>query len=203
MKDSEIAYEKIKNKIITTELQPGESISEAKLMEELQMGRTPVREALNRLSFEEQVRIIPRKCILVTEQPKRDLDAIFQMRYTLSELEGRLCASRHKESDVKKLRQIAEQLETEQDAASRVMLDREFHRCISAATGNSYLEKEMNILSDLSVRMIFLNENELDDVDSQVPGGHFRIIESIEAGDEEQTITLLRQHVVDFRNKFM
>lgn len=203
MKDSEIAYEKIKRKIITTELMPGETISESKLMEEFQMGRTPIREALNRLSFEEQIRIIPRQCILVTEQPKRDLDAIFQMRYTLSELEGRLCASRRKEEDIQQLKEIAEKMDQEKNSSARVMLDREFHRCISRATGNLYLEKEMNILLDLSLRLIFLNQNEVEDLDSQTSGEHQQIIACIEDGDQEKTSAMLQQHVVEFRRKFM
>lgn len=203
MKDSEIAYEKIKQKIITTELMPGEIISESNLMKELEMGRTPIREALNKLSFEEQVRIIPRQCILVTEQPNKDLDAIFQMRYTISELEGELAASRRSADDIQILRDIVKNLKTEENSGKRVMLDRDFHRQISKMTKNPFLEKEMNILLDLSIRLIFLNQDDVDNLDTHLVDAHEKIINSIEAKDKENTIKLLQQHVVEFRNKFM
>ena len=57
MRVSDVAYEKIKMMIITATLRPGQTLVEAELMEELGMGRTPIREALNRLAWENFVKL--------------------------------------------------------------------------------------------------------------------------------------------------
>lgn len=203
MRDSDIAYEKIKTKIITAQLMPGTVVVESELMKEFEMGRTPIREALNRLSWENQVRIIPRQCIMVSEQPRRDLESIFQVRYTLSGLEGELAASRRTEEDIQNLRKILEDFEAEPDAEKRVMLDRKFHQEIAQITRNSFLENEMNRMLDLSIRLLFLNREQLDSLDSNRVEEHRAIVDSIEKRDAKQTIRLLQEHVMSFRKKFI
>ena len=203
MRDSDIAYEKIKTKIITAQLMPGAVVIESELMKEFNMGRTPIREALNRLSWENQVRIIPRQCIMVSEQPRRDLESIFQVRYTLSKLEGELAATRRTEEDIQNLREILQEFEVESDAGKRVMLDRKFHQEISRITRNSFLENEMNQMLDLSIRLLFLNKEQLDSLDSNSVEEHHAIIDSIEKKDTDQTIHLLQEHVMSFRKKFI
>ena len=76
MKDSEKAYEKIRKMIVLTKLKPGQEINVSELMEELNLGKTPIREALNRLSYEGYVRILPRKGMLVTNLNVDDMDKL-------------------------------------------------------------------------------------------------------------------------------
>ena len=64
---SQAAYDMIRKKIVSLELAPGEVIDESGLREELNLGRTPIREALQRLSLEQLVTIIPRRGMFVTE----------------------------------------------------------------------------------------------------------------------------------------
>ena len=61
----QIAYETIKRKIIHCDYMPNDILSEMMLMEEIDASRTPIREALNMLSQEGLVRIIPKKGIMV------------------------------------------------------------------------------------------------------------------------------------------
>ena len=86
MRVSDVAYEKIKMMIITARLRPGQTLVEAELMEELGMGRTPIREALNRLAWENFVKIVPRQCIMVNEISLYEVESIYQMRFALSPL---------------------------------------------------------------------------------------------------------------------
>ena len=61
------AYEQIRRKIVSLALPPGATVDESMLQEELGVGRTPIREALQRLSLEKLVTIVPRRGIFVTE----------------------------------------------------------------------------------------------------------------------------------------
>ena len=70
---SQIAYESIRQKIVSLELPPGEVIDENGLRHEMELGRTPIREALQRLALEKLVTIVPRRGMFVTEVSINDL----------------------------------------------------------------------------------------------------------------------------------
>jgi DNA-binding GntR family transcriptional regulator len=61
------AYLRLEEMIVTLQLKPGEVLSETALTGKLNIGRTPVREALHRLAREGLVMILPRRGILVAE----------------------------------------------------------------------------------------------------------------------------------------
>src|SRR5277367_6085233 len=64
---TERAYRELEEQIVTLRLAPGSPVSEASLSKRLGIGRTPVREALQRLARERLVVILPRRGILVSE----------------------------------------------------------------------------------------------------------------------------------------
>ena len=71
------AYIQLEEMIVTLQLAPGQVLSESELGEQLEIGRTPIREALQRLAREGLVTILPRKGILVTEiNPSRSLQTL-------------------------------------------------------------------------------------------------------------------------------
>lgn len=59
------AYEEIKRRIITLRYEPGAYLNEARVSEQLGIGRTPVHQALDRLMLEGMVEVIPRKGVVV------------------------------------------------------------------------------------------------------------------------------------------
>lgn len=155
MRGSDVAYEKLKMMIITAQLKPGQALVEPELMEELKLGRTPIREALNHLAWENFVKIIPRQCIMVNEVSLYEVESIYQMRFALVALESELAAKNRTEEDLEQLEKGIEALKSGQDAEQRVLLDRAFHRTVSSMTKNPFLEKEMNNYQDLSIRLLF------------------------------------------------
>ncbi|MBO6784692.1 MAG: GntR family transcriptional regulator, partial [Alphaproteobacteria bacterium] len=64
---AEQAYERLEEMIVTMQIAPGASISESELCEQVGMGRTPVREALQRLARQRLINILPRRGMVVTE----------------------------------------------------------------------------------------------------------------------------------------
>ena len=76
----QIAYETIKRKIIHCDYMPNDILSEMMLMEEIDASRTPIREALNMLSQEGLVHIIPKKGIMVLPLTMKEVAMTFEAR---------------------------------------------------------------------------------------------------------------------------
>ena len=203
MRVSDIAYEKIKMMIITAELKPGQVLVEAELMEKLSLGRTPIREALNRLAWENFVKIIPRQCIMVNEISLYDMESVYQMRFALAPLESELATLNRTEEDLRHLEKNLEALRNESSQEKRVLLDREFHRTVSAMTKNPFLEKEMNNYQDLSMRLLFLNRVSLASVDDMNIHQHENIYRYIRERDKERLMQVQKEHVQEFKEKFI
>lgn len=203
MRDSDIAYEKIKMMIVTAQLRPGQALVETDLMEQLRVGRTPVREALNRLAWENFVKIVPRQCIMVNEISLHEVEAIYQMRFALAKLESELAVLNHTEEDLERIEKNIEVLREEVQPEKRVLLDREFHRTVSSMTKNPFLEKEMNNYQDLSIRLLFLNRVNLSSIDDLDIRTHENIYRYIKGRDTEKLIQVQQEHVKEFKNKFI
>lgn len=203
MRDSDVAYEKIKMLIITAELKPGQALVEAELMEMLNVGRTPIREALNRLAWENFVKIVPRQCIMVNEISLYEVESIYQMRFALSPLESELAVLNRTEEELGQLKKDIEALGDQSNPEKRVLLDRAFHRTISAMTKNPFLEREMNTYQDLSIRLLFLNRVNLSAIDNLDIAHHEEIYKYIKERDVENLIRVQKNHVLEFKNKFI
>ena len=202
MRVSDVAYEKIKMMIITAQLKPGQVLVEAELMEQLELGRTPIREALNHLAWENFVKIIPRQCIMVDEISLYEVESIYQMRFALTPLESELAVQNRTEEDLQRLARNIEALRSEEDPEKRVLLDRDFHRTVSTMTRNPFLEREMNTYQDLSIRMLFLNRVNLSAIDNMDIRHHEEIYQCIAERKTEQLIFAQKAHVQQFKEKF-
>ena len=93
------AYRRLREEIIGVELAPGTLLREDELMRALGVGRTPVREAVQRLQRDGFVTIIPRRGTLVSEINITDLAAIYEVRTRLESWASRLAAERVTEAD--------------------------------------------------------------------------------------------------------
>src|SRR5215510_5630696 len=91
---TEQAYNRLEEMIVTLKLAPGAILSEQALSAELRIGRTPIREALQRLAREGLVLVLPRKAIIVTDtDPRRQL-LVLEVRRELERLLARCSAER-------------------------------------------------------------------------------------------------------------
>src|SRR5579864_9717881 len=93
------AYIAIRDLIVSLELAPGAVLDERALIEQLGIGRTPVREALRRLAQEQLVEVFPRRGMFVTNVDVRDLARISEVREALEPEAARLAAERATEDE--------------------------------------------------------------------------------------------------------
>ena len=88
------AYNRLEEMIVTLRLAPGAVLSEQALSTELGIGRTPIREALQRLAIEGLVLVLPRKAIIVTDTDPRKQLLVLEVRRELERLLARCGAER-------------------------------------------------------------------------------------------------------------
>jgi DNA-binding GntR family transcriptional regulator len=162
---SQKAYEQIRRKIVDLELPPGSILDEGHLQSELNLGRTPIREALLRLSMERLVTIVPRRGIFVTEIGITDLQQIFEVRILLEQMAARLAARRGNSAQWERM----EQLLTFVDQGSShgpefgLTIDESFHQIMYEAANNRLLQDYLTTLYALSRRLWrFMSVSQID-----------------------------------------
>lgn len=203
MRLSEQAYRRIKEKIITLDLAPSSVIDEQELMEELGLGRTPIREALQRLDSEGLVTIVPRRGTFVADISVTDLQKIFELRIILEGFCARVAAQRITDDQIigmeKVLRSLNELEQVENGKAVALMdVDRQFHELLYRAANNEFLADTLGRFYDLSLRLWYLVLNRLGDVHSAVKQ-HQKVLKALKAGDQEQAERLIQKHITQFQ----
>jgi DNA-binding GntR family transcriptional regulator len=164
---TERAYQELEERIVTLQLKPGEFISEYALAHDLKIGRTPIREALQRLSREDLVTILPRKGILVSETDPRKQLLVLEVRRELERLVSRLAAQRATEQQRRQFSTIAADMDRAAKTNDDIMfmrLDRELNRLITAATQNDYAARAMRFLQGHSRRFWYLHYKQAADL---------------------------------------
>ncbi|RNB79143.1 GntR family transcriptional regulator [Brevibacillus nitrificans] len=137
----DIAYEKIKEKGIKGE---EEYTSENYLVQELNMSRTPIREALNRLQHEGFLKIMPNRGIVFTELSVEERNELIDMRIAIETYSLRLASTQINDGDIETLSEIIKMQEKAYLADDFVDLlekDALFHQCLLEIVGNSQFIK--------------------------------------------------------------
>jgi DNA-binding GntR family transcriptional regulator len=164
---TEQAYFRLEEMIVTLALAPGSVLSEQALSAELGIGRTPIREALQRLAREGLVLVLPRKAIIVTEtDPRRQL-LVLEVRRELERLLARASAERATEPERRRFREIADGMEAAaktNDDIAFMRLDRELNALLAEAAHNEYAARSMRALNGHSRRFWYLHYREAADL---------------------------------------
>ncbi|MBT3315193.1 MAG: GntR family transcriptional regulator [Anaerolineae bacterium] len=197
--DAEKAYRQIKEQIVTTKLRPGALISEADMMSELALGRTPIREAMKQLEADNLVSITPRRGMFVTDITVTDLTQIFEVRVEIEPLAVRLAVQRISKKELAQLRYLAEEYKDADptDTEALLKLDSDFHALLAEAAHNKFLLKDLMQYYNLSLRIWYLalNYAQPNDIDMEA---HLEILEAIEAMDVEKAEKRMRKHIQKF-----
>jgi DNA-binding GntR family transcriptional regulator len=197
------AYQKIRRKIISLELPPGSIIDENQLQQELELGRTPIREALQRLSLEKLVTIVPRRGIFVTDIGITDLQRLFEVRIELEGLAARLAAQRGTAEHWQRMEAALSSLSLENerlDNQALITVDEYCHRIIYEATDNKFLKDTATTLYALSLRLWYYFLAKIGDMRSAILE-HKVILDALKAKDPERAGELLRGHIRTFQEE--
>jgi len=164
---TEQAYRVIEEQIVTLRLKPGEVLSEQLLSASYGFGRTPIREALQRLAREGLVTILSRKGILVSDLNPRNQLLVLEVRRELERLLSRAGADRATRPQREQLQEIArnmDQAASRNDDISFMRLDLELNRLMLEAAHNEYAERSMKLLQGLSRRFWYMHYRDAADL---------------------------------------
>jgi DNA-binding GntR family transcriptional regulator len=193
------AYHEIRGLIVSLELAPGALIDERELIERLEIGRTPVREALRRLAHERLVEVYPRRGMFVTGVDVRELARLSEVRELLEPEAARLAAERATDSDREHLSLLLTELDAGLNGGgSELMdLDERIHRAVYRASHNDLLEATLEQYYVLALRIWSMALDRAHELEEAVEA-HRALLEAIRDGDGERAADTMRAHVQDF-----
>jgi DNA-binding GntR family transcriptional regulator len=206
-------YQILWARIVSRDLHPGEKLSDLRLSSELGVSRTPVREALHRLSQDGVIRAEPNRGFFVTSFSARDIDEIFEIRAALEALALRTWLAHNPEEDFgdelavleEVERAIAEAADDEEIRAANerfLAADQAFHRAIIEHSGNGRLAGLIEgIWGQIAV---------FQKAGSHVPGytevavrQHREIITLLREGRHGEAIEALQAHILDMKTRII
>lgn len=138
---AEQAYTRLEEMIVTLELPPGSVVSEADLSRRTKIGRTPLREALQRLLVQNLVAMLPRRGMMVSEINFVDYLALLETRRVLDRLVVTKAARRASPDQRQRLRTIASAMSAAAsvgDMTEFMRIDREFDHLVESASRNAF-----------------------------------------------------------------
>ena len=191
------AYRLLEEMIVTMEFEPGSLQSESRLVARLGVGRTPVREALQRLAAEGLVEIMPRRGIRITDIDIRQQLRVLEVRRAVEGLSIRLCARRAGRPVRERFRRIAGDAvaAAEQgDYMAFLHLDRELNELIAEAADNEFCARMLQQIHGLSRRFWHKHHLQVDDL-ARVAELHAAIASAIASGDEDAAADASRAHM--------
>ena len=189
-------YERLKELILDLELAPGELVTEKRLMEVTGGGRTPVREAMQRLERDGLLRVVPFRGAFIGEVSSRDVNEISQVRELLESFAAGLAARLIAPRQIQALNAILDGLEPLDGRLPRDFFeaDRAFHALIIDASGHRRIRETILPLSDQIQRLRYLSAARPERA-LAAHAEHRRIAQAIAIRDPAAAETAMRDHL--------
>jgi DNA-binding GntR family transcriptional regulator len=181
------AYTELEELIVTLQLAPGSVLSEQMLSERLGIGRTPIREALQRLARERLVVILPRRGVMVSVIDVKSQLRLLEVRREVERLVARGAARRASEAERARFAELARGFERAArtgDDKAFMRIDREFNELCLAAVRNEFAAGTMRLMNSLSRRFWFHHYKQAADM-PETAKLHADIARAIAAGEEK------------------
>ena len=193
----ERAYYILRDKVVSLLMPPGSVVREDLLMSELNMSRTPIREALLRLTREGLIETLPRRGTFVTEVNVGDLGQLYELRRELEVMAAGFAAERAKPSNHPAIDSLLDELETvsdqaEEDARNLVAIDRKTHQLIYELAGNRLLPDLLSSYYYRAIRIWFVASSRV--TMAEPVGSLPELLRAIKRNDVERAKKYARAH---------
>jgi DNA-binding GntR family transcriptional regulator len=197
------AYEELRDRLVTLRIKPGEPLDEDQIGRELQMGRTPIREAIKRLALENLVSVFPRRGTFAAEINIKDLAHITDVRKVLEGRAAHLAAERLTDARRRELDALIAELRANRgsdDMTALMVLDTRVHRFIYQASDNPFLEETLYRYFNLSLRIWYLVIDRLPHMFQRVHE-HEEMLQAIANRDAELAQDIITEHIATFESE--
>lgn len=196
-----MAYEDLKWKILNGEIGPGELFTEHSICELINIGRSPVRNALSRLQHDRLVDIIPRKGMLVRGISSREINEISQVRLAIEPMVAKLAAKNASDEDIEHLETLLTQAENAglEDRKLAMRVDHDFHISLAKATGNQVLAEVISFVKKRSSTLwsrSIVTEKKMRSVQAE----HRAILRAIKSRDAKKAVAAITDHITKLKD---
>ncbi len=197
MRDSDKAYETILKMLLHEKLRSGEIVDEKALLAELQIGRTPLREALVRLAQEDFIQVLPHKGMIYARFDLNDLASMLNIRRELSDYLVRQVVRRASEEDISQLEKLVRGYFSENAAINRrsyMEFDIAFHKLFDGCSGEHFLCAVLAkfLMMTYIAMMPFIDDFTYDQ--KRVRQEYLDMVDSLRRRDTEQLTRTLISH---------
>lgn len=195
------AYRALERMIVTLDLPPGEITTEGALIERLALGRTPVREAIQRLAWEGLIEVRPRAGLAIAPLLAADWPLVVDARSGVEIVLARSAARHASPADKQRLGEAAEAMNgavSAADVLAFLKADKQLDEVIASASDNLFAVRVAAPLQTHSRRFWYRYQSETGL--AQSAEHHVRLIRAVVDGDEwqagreaERLMTMVRQ----------
>lgn len=202
---NELAYLRFRQALITLRYKPGDYLNMAQVMVDLEVGRTPVNQAVHRLSAEGLLQILPRKGVMVAPLSVDDALELIEVRLVNEQLCTRLAAARITPAQLEQLREVNNQLADacrQRDSLAMMECDNQFHHLLAAIAANRRLMDILSIIHAQAQRFWATTLADSGHVE-EVIAEHSAIVDALEAGDTETAEHATRHHILSFKRALL
>ncbi|WP_293860104.1 GntR family transcriptional regulator [uncultured Alsobacter sp.] len=193
---TEQVYLRLRDEILTCELEPGRELSEAELAARFEVSKTPVREALATLRLEGLIRTFPRRGYQVLPVTFGDMNDLFDVRTVLEAGAAEFACVRISDEELDQLERMADVVyhRGEQPSTKRfIEANRDFHAAIAKASGNDRLfQLVLRHITELE-RFFYLGAR-LRDVNTETKSDHHEIVDVLRRRDPAAARAIMIRH---------
>lgn len=157
---AEKAYDALKRAIVRGEIPEGSFLSEPEIMARHRIGRTPYREACNRLHHEGLLQVVPRRGYFVPEISFQTVRELFEARLILEDAIAELASSRANEQEIAELDRLAKQTprsaRAKEDPGALIQANTRFHLQLARMSRNGQLVDMLTRNLESTERLMYL-----------------------------------------------
>jgi DNA-binding GntR family transcriptional regulator len=188
--------------IVTLELAPGAVVRDDLLQQRLGLGRTPIREALQRLVRDQFVTIVPRRGMFVSGIDVSELSTLYETRAILEPYVMRLASARGRAADWETMAAALGRAAPDSSPTQLLEIDRECREIVWSAAGNRFLTETLDMLYAQSDRLWHLYLSDVADLGHMIEE-HRAIHAALVDGDGESAAALIESHMRAFNTQIV
>ena len=201
-------YETLRNEILSLVLQPGQLLDETTLAERFDLSRSPVREALIRLSGDDLVVTLANRSTIVAPIEVAIFPKYVEALDVAQRMNTRLAAELRTDADLKVIARRLKEFEAAVKSGNHLVMseaNKQFHMAIAAAGRNPYFASFYERLLNQGQRMLHLHFEYLERTHDGylLTDEHQLMLEAIKAKDVERADELAHAHTRQFRDNFI
>lgn len=194
MSRAEYVYYSLRYRIRNGELRPGDRLREVDLAKQLNVSRTPIREAIHRMESEGLVEIAPSRGVMLTQLDQQQVRELYALRASLEGTAARFAAQHATAGEFALMRELLNSSPEDDNSIVAARSNQLFHQSIYDAAHNRYLMRALHQLGD-SLAL-------LPGTTFQTPGRaaaarreHTAVLDAMEKRDVDKAEQLMRSHI--------